>query len=355
LKDQIFGRIESPIAGGQINQLDTLQGWAFSTTGEKTKITVFFDDELLYETGTGMPTFDIEKKFPNYENAYTSGFRGKLFVAMYDNGLHKLRVEASSGDLKKTLASFTVQLNKDPLLRVNASHDNLLNQGFDVDDYTVRPMIELCNVKKNFKVLEVGCQYGRLTMPFIKFLNDDGSYYGLEILSEAVDSCKTNIAAKYPNFHFIKSNVYNKYYNPDGKIKANQYRFPFDDNSFDLVFLVSVFTHMMPDDVKHYLGEISRILKPKSKCFITYFLLDDDSITWIQSNKSDQKNFKFKNDIYRSVDEENPESLISYDTSWIRKKYNESGLTLMSPIHYGSWAGKGKTDFPQDIILAEKK
>lgn len=201
---QIFGEIESPKTGDQINQLDNLQGWAFSTNGNHTQITVYLDDKLLYTTGTGMPRFDIEKKFPDFENAYTSGFRGKLWAATYSNGAHKLRIEASSGDLRKTLASFTVELKKDPLMKTNASHDNVLNQGYALANDTIEPIIKLCNLEPNFKILEVGCQYGRLTMPFTTFLSDKGSFYGLEILTEAVNYCKTNINEKYPNFHLIK-------------------------------------------------------------------------------------------------------------------------------------------------------
>ena len=53
--------------------------------------------------------------------------------------------------------------------------------------------------------------------------------------------------------------------------------FPCADNSFDLVFLTSVFTHMFAGDVENYLSEISRVLKPGGKCLITWFLLDEVS------------------------------------------------------------------------------
>jgi ubiquinone/menaquinone biosynthesis C-methylase UbiE len=54
-------------------------------------------------------------------------------------------------------------------------------------------------------------------------------------------------------------------------MQAAQYPFPFADSSFDFVYLVSVFTHMLPADMEHYLSEISRVLKPAAKCAVSFF------------------------------------------------------------------------------------
>ena len=41
----------------------------------------------------------------------------------------------------------------------------------------------------------------------------------------------------------------------------------------DVAFLTSVFTHMLPEDVEHYLDELARVLKPGGRTLITWFLL----------------------------------------------------------------------------------
>ena len=43
--------------------------------------------------------------------------------------------------------------------------------------------------------------------------------------------------------------IYNKKYNPAGKCKWSEYGFSFETQSFDSVFLTSVFTHMLPQDM----------------------------------------------------------------------------------------------------------
>src|SRR5438270_697411 len=63
-------------------------------------------------------------------------------------------------------------------------------------------------------------------------------------------------------------------------------RFPYKDESVGFVFLTSVFTHMLRADVEHYVGEIVRVMKPKARCLITYFLLTNDSRVLIEQGQS---------------------------------------------------------------------
>ena len=41
---------------------------------------------------------------------------------------------------------------------------------------------------------------------------------------------------------------------------------------------MSVFTHMRRREVANYLSEISRVLKPNGKCYITYFLINEETL-----------------------------------------------------------------------------
>ena len=97
------------------------------------------------------------------------------------------------------------------------------------------------------------------------------------ILLIGIKWCGNNITTKYPNFHFQRANVFNKYYNPTGEYKASEYKFPYNDNYFDLVILGFVFTHMLPTDLENYLSEVSRVLKINGRCLISFFLLNKES------------------------------------------------------------------------------
>ena len=98
-------------------------------------------------------------------------------------------------------------------------------------------------------------------MPLTKYLSKSGSYDGFDIVPRAIKWCSNNITSRYPNFRFHFADIYNKHFNPNGRLTAADFRFPYGDGMFDLVFLTSVFTHMLQNDVEHYLSEISPVLK----------------------------------------------------------------------------------------------
>jgi ubiquinone/menaquinone biosynthesis C-methylase UbiE len=69
--------------------------------------------------------------------------------------------------------------------------------------------------------------------------------------------CQQKITAKHPNFRFQVTNIYNP---------CHEYRFPYEDESFDAVFLASVFTYFVPKEMTRYVSEISRVLKKGGRC-----------------------------------------------------------------------------------------
>jgi ubiquinone/menaquinone biosynthesis C-methylase UbiE len=111
--------------------------------------------------------------------------------------------------------------------------------------------------------------------------------------------------------------VVNKEYNPNGVFEAQEYIFPFDDESFDFVFLGSVFTHMLPRGVEGYLSEIARVLKTGGKSLTTYFLLTPNTLDRIKRGESTLL-LTYDGHGFRAVSETLPEMAITYDESYIR-------------------------------------
>jgi len=212
---------------------------------------------------------------------------------------------------------------------------------------------EFGGLKPYHKVLEVGSGFGRMAIPLTTFLCDTGSYVGLEIIKDGVNWCQSNFTPKYPNVTFQHIDVYNERYNPKGKLKASAFEFPFESNSFDFVCLTSVFTHMFADDVEHYVYEISRVLKPGGKCFITYFLLNEETRKEISNNKG-TFTFSHQNKDYFVEDISKPEYAIAYNEQYIRQLYQKANISVIEPIHIGSWSGRTNSLSFQDIIIGKK-
>jgi len=162
-----------------------------------------------------------------------------------------------------------------------------------------------------------------------------------------------NISSKYPNFHFRLAELFNKRYNPKGKYKASEYKFPYGNESFDFVFAKSVFTHMLPQDMENYFSEIARVLRRGKRCLISFFLLNEESLKLINAKKS-TLDFKYDFEKYRTIDPNTPESAVCYDEAFILGLYKKYGLKINQPIRYGSWCGRLNFLSYQDIIIASR-
>ena len=217
-----------------------------------------------------------------------------------------------------------------------------------------RHFIELGGIQPDDRILDVGCGIGRMAVPLTDYLSGKGEYCGIDIVKSGIEWCQRHIFAKFDNFHFLHINVKNKAYNADGNISAREFRFPFDDDSFDFVFLTSVFTHMLPADMEHYLSEISRVLKKDAKCLITFFLLNEESMHLVQAGRS-TLDFKHKIDGCFTTDENNPESAIAYNEDYIRQLFGRLNLKLADPVNYGSWCKRDIYLSYQDIVVATKE
>ena len=214
-------------------------------------------------------------------------------------------------------------------------------------------LVDLCGLQPGDAVLDVGCGSGRMALPLTGYLNREGRYAGFDVSRDAIAWCTQNISGSHPNFDFKVVDLQSKRYNPTGRHKPSEFRFPYPDESFDVVLLASVFTHMLPADVKHYMHEIVRVLKPGGRSLITFFLLNE-----ISSLLSEQGmgHLKFEHEVQgaRTANVENPEAAIAYPEVFVRDLYGECGLELREPLLYGIWCGRTNGMSGQDVVIAVK-
>ncbi|WMT43334.1 class I SAM-dependent methyltransferase [Paenibacillus sp. D2_2] len=203
------------------------------------------------------------------------------------------------------------------------------------------------------KVLDVGCGVGRMAVPLINYLNEHGSYYGFDIFKQGITWCQNNISISHDNFHFEHVDIYNQMYNPTGKEDASGYLFPYKDESFDFIFLTSVFTHLLPKELDHYLSEIVRVLKQDGRCFITFFLMNSESSHYLNSGLSTQGFYHQVENCY-VVNTAIPNAAVAYSEDEIQRLFNKYKLTMINKPYYGSWCGRPEFTSYQDIIVINK-
>lgn len=178
-------------------------------------------------------------------------------------------------------------------------------------------------------VLDIGCGSGRIARHFVDYTRSPGRYVGMDIQRPFIDWCTEHLSQVNERLEFYHQDVYNGAYNPEGKVKTSEYRFPFEDASFDAIILYSVFTHLLPQDAQNYLQEIARLLKPGGQCFSSWFLMMPDvEVEYLLPNAR--------------------EGQVGYGFPRCLEVLEEAGLRV-DGFKLGRWNG-GESEFWQDLL-----
>ncbi|MGQ0639262.1 MAG: class I SAM-dependent methyltransferase [Gemmatimonadaceae bacterium] len=216
-------------------------------------------------------------------------------------------------------------------------------------------------VTRSSSVLEIGCGLGRIAFPLRFVLSNEGSYDGFEIGKTKVEFLEQTFHKTYPHFRFVWANVHNTYYNPEGEIAPRDYSFPYADESFDVVFAASVFTHILPEAAARYFRETARVLKPGGRVLFSCFLLDN----YLQGRPRplgfgrDAFNFDHSygsyGDQFAIVVPDNPEQMTAYRSELLQRFASDASLSLVQPPVPGFWSGASASWIGmQDLLVLTK-
>lgn len=122
---------------------------------------------------------------------------------------------------------------------------------------------------ENCTILDVGCGCGRTACVLVnnRWIT---RYIGFDVIRENIGWCRQFLAAHWQGKgEFYWFDLYSDEYNPSGAIKAQQFIFPCETASADIVIGASVFTHLLEPDALHYLHETSRVLSERGKAIFS--------------------------------------------------------------------------------------
>lgn len=214
-------------------------------------------------------------------------------------------------------------------------------------------LLDLCkefgHLSPDDHVLDIGCGVGRLAIPMAKFLSQQSRYEGFDVDGLAIDWCKKNISAQWSNCGFTHVEVVNEHYNRQGSGDASNFRFPYDNASFDFAVATSLFTHLVSRDATQYLQEVGRVLKPGGRAVITWYVCDEKCSAYTEGGLAfehvvDEHSF--------TANPGNPCAAIAFTRKFIVDTCTDAGLEVEADIRPGSWRGEGPTY--QDLLAVSK-
>jgi SAM-dependent methyltransferase len=225
-----------------------------------------------------------------------------------------------------------------------------IGSSWETGERYLHHFIELAGLQPHEFVLDVGCGVGRMALPIAGYLNAHGRYEGFDIMPANVRWCRRAITPRWPNFRFQHADIFNREYNPEGRLRGDTFRFPYADATFDFAFLTSVFTHLMPAEIARYLSELGRVLKPGGRCLATFNLLNDVAESRIATGKCKHV-LQPREGLIRVHSREVPEACVAIDEQFVIETARRAGLQVEGPIRYGLWCGRESAFDFQDIVL----
>ncbi len=215
-----------------------------------------------------------------------------------------------------------------------------------VGDKFAKHIIDVCEIKEDAKILDIGCGIGRISRPFTRFLNNKGEFIGFDIIDDGVKWCKARYS-DFSNFKFEYYPLKNDLYNLSVDNSASNFSFPYEDNYFDLCLSISVFTHMQKEEVENYFAQVSRVLKPGARCYATFFVAEEEK---------DFEMFPFVFDNYCLHNSKVKDANVAFYKSYLELLAKKNNLIIEKEFS-GWWKSnniEGSEDY-QDIFIIKKQ
>ena len=344
------------------NNVLQLTGWAASTNAgplEGFQISCAGKEINQFEMALGIKSPDVKQVYPNLECAQNARFR--ILIPLKSEDFQQIEdcllsvtplfKEGRGRSLLRLIEpSLPLPSEKDreSLTWIGSTADDFISIAFEFLSY----FVQLADLKPTDSVLDIGCGMGRMAYTLAYYLTPTAHYEGFDIMQQLIGWAKQNITARFPNFNFQRLDIYNKLYNPQGTLPAHGFDFPYEDESFDFVFLCSVFTHIPANEVRHYLKEIYRVLKPGGRCLCTVFLHNEESADLIAEGKS-SANLVYEIDDYFATSLDMPELFTGFKEEMMLDWIRDRGFTLRGK-YYGLWCGRSEFVSYQDILVLNK-
>lgn len=216
----------------------------------------------------------------------------------------------------------------------------------------VRIIEQFAGLRPAERVLDVGCGLGRVAWPLSRVLDDRSTYDGFDPGELYVEWCREGLGLDPARYHFHHFDLFSTMYNPNGTLRAESFRFPWDDGAFTLTIATSLFTHLLADGAANYIRETARTLAPGGRLVASFFVLDDESRALLDHPNLPYPHFRYETAHGMVVSEASPEDGVAFDAQWLLDEFLAAGYEIAS-WQPGSWRRREGPSY-QDFVVARK-
>lgn len=180
------------------------------------------------------------------------------------------------------------------------------------------------------RIVDIGSGVGKSAVALRDFgYNGErfrGHYHGFDVDRGMVDWSRAHFPADRFAFTWVDMN--SRVYNPGGSV-GNRPPLEYPESSADLVLSQSLFSHLLEDDIRHYLRESHRMLRPGGVMSMTFFCLDDLEALGLLGGRW---TFRHAAGAARVENQRYPESAVAYRRDWMLEEARQAGFASAEVI-----------------------
>lgn len=207
--------------------------------------------------------------------------------------------------------------------------------------------------------VDVGCGIGRDAFALMDRLGPAGRYLGVDVTRDSIEWCRRNITLRDPRFRFHHVDACNELYNPFGKGVTSDFYLPVEDGTVDRIGLASVFTHLLEDEVIHYMREFHRVLAPEGRVHASFFLHSPEALEAARTRGKTPWKATFDIELGPGVfanDPVYPRGAVAYTDEAMQRMMRAAGLTTDRGYVRGAWSGLhgDQSEEGQDAVILKR-
>lgn len=238
---------------------DQIVGWALRDDGQAPEIVIEVDSKIVCSLRPDILRKDLNANC-GFRHQFAPPLTNAASVRAYfkdtgkdiSNSPFELKFRLQPPRAEELAWSKTIELPPASEMKLIGSNspEIFVTQGTRMAQVLAREVVEFFGeFREALRILDFGCGVGRVLLPISR--THKARWAGCDVNKGAIDYLKRAV--------------------PEIKTAQTNFRppLPFDDNSFDCVYSISIWTHLAMDMQLPWLAEIRRILRPGGLALIS--------------------------------------------------------------------------------------